>query len=677
MMGSDANSGKNRAAAINTSRGGHSARTIPEAAAECRSEDALRRSEQLLSDFFENAAVGLHWVGADGRILRANRTELELLGYSKEEYIGRHIAEFHVDPAVIEDILRRLSAGETLDNYEARLRCKDGSIKHVLLSSNVLWENGKFVHTRCFTRDITRQKLAEQALRETEHRKSAILNAAMDAIITIDHHGAICDFNPAAEQTFGYRQEEAIGRPLAELIIPERLRLRHSEGLARFLVSEEDAVTGKRIEMPALHADGHEFPVEFSISRIASMEPPMFTATLRDITAWKRNEEQIARTLRELNDLKTALDEHAIVAVTDARGKITYVNDKFCAISKYSREELLGQDHRIINSGKHSKDFFRKLWETIGAGRVWKGEIKNRAKDGSYYWVDTTIVPYLGSDGKPVQYIAIRTDITERKQAEDALKAAQERLSRHAEELEHQVAERTAHLNESVQSLEGVCYTMAHDLRAPLRAVQGFAQILLDEHAPALDPDGQRYAQRILNRAMKMDALIHDLLNYARLSHAELPITTIDLTALVEKVVRAMSQEIETRNAQVTFPSLPAIQANERLVAQILTNLLANALKFVAPGVTPQIQIRSEVGPEFVRLSIHDNGIGIEPQFHERVFEVFQRLHADEQIYPGTGVGLAIVKKGMERMGGRVKIDPAVPSGTCFHLDFYHSPGEQ
>jgi two-component system CheB/CheR fusion protein len=203
--------------------------------------------------------------------------------------VGRPISDFHADPRVAEDMLERLARGETLDSHEATLRARDGSLRFVLVSANVLWEAGRFVHARCFTRDISHLKQAQRAVEEADRRKAAILNASLDAILTMDAEGRLVDFNSAAERIFGYRREEAIGHPLAELIIPPALRQAHADGLRRYLATGQGRVIGRRIEITALHALGHEFPVELSIAAVEGAKP-LFTATLRDISDRKAHE---------------------------------------------------------------------------------------------------------------------------------------------------------------------------------------------------------------------------------------------------------------------------------------------------------------------------------------------------------------------------------------------------
>src|SRR5690348_3416761 len=217
-----------------------------------RNQEAVRRSENELSEFFDHASVSIHWVGPDGIILRVNQAELDLLGYSREEYVGRHIAEFHADQAVIDDILHRLACGETLREYPAKLRCKDGSLRDVLINSNVRFEDGRFVHTRCFTRDVTDRKSAEEKLRHSEAMARAMFESSLDPLILMDAEGRIQDFNPAAECTFGYSKAQAVGRTVSDLIIPPHWRERYNQGLRCQGEANEATVLGRRIQMPAL-----------------------------------------------------------------------------------------------------------------------------------------------------------------------------------------------------------------------------------------------------------------------------------------------------------------------------------------------------------------------------------------------------------------------------------------
>lgn len=276
--------------------------------------------------------------------------------------------------------------------------------------------------------------LQHQQLMDNEVRKSAILEAALDCFITIDQAGLIVDFNPAAEQTFGYTAQEVRGKPMDEIIIPPAMRTAHKNGMQRYALTGKSKVMGQRIELSAIRRDGQEFPVELAIIPFKSGGKQYFSGYLRDITLKKHLEGEnlwttqlLSKMMQELEYQKFALDQHSIVSITDANGIITYVNNKFTEISGYSSEELIGSNHRLIKSGQHDAHFYADIWDNISKGEVWHGEIANRRKDGAIYWVASSIVPWLDQQGLPYQYVSIRTDITKQKAIESALEQSRQR----------------------------------------------------------------------------------------------------------------------------------------------------------------------------------------------------------------------------------------------------------
>lgn len=373
-----------------------------------------------------------------------------------------------------------------------------------------------------------------------------------------------------------------------------------------------------------------------------------------------KSERALRESLQQITDLQTALDEHAIVAITDAQGKITYANDKFCAISKFSREELIGQDHRVINSGYHPKEFIRGLWQTIGRGKTWQAEMKNRAKDGSYYWVDTTIVPFLTEDGKPHHYVAIRADITERKRIEEEI--------RHLNaELEQRVAQRTAELEAANKELESFSYSVSHDLRAPLRAVDGFSQAVLEDFGPQLPEEGQHYLQTIRAGAQRMGNLIDDLLTFSRLSRLPLDKQQVDTGRIVREALAELREQENKRKIKLRLGKLPMCEGDPALLKQVWLNLLSNALKYTRKREAARIDVGSQSENGNIVYFVADNGTGFEMQYAGKLFGVFQRLHRPDE-FEGTGVGLAIVQRVVHRHGGRVWAQAEPDHGATFYF---------
>lgn len=350
--------------------------------------------------------------------------------------------------------------------------------------------------------------------------------------------------------------------------------------------------------------------------------------------------------IKRLAFFKAALDEHAIVAITDKRGKITYANDKFCVVSKYPRDELIGKDHRIINSGYHSKEFFHNLWNTIKNGHVWKGEIKNRAKDGSHYWVNTTIVPFLDNAGNPVQYIAIRAEITQQKA------------------LEERNIEIMKNLEAANQDLKDFAYIVSHDLKAPLRGISSLANWLIDDYSEKLGAEGKEQLGLIASRVVRLGKMVDGILAYSRAGRHLEDRLKVNLDDVVRNVIELLAPPSHI-TIQIVSP-LPQVVMEYYKAQQVFQNLLSNAIKFMDKP-TGHISISCIRVESCWRFTIADNGPGIEAKYCDKIFDLFQTLNRRDAV-ESTGIGLSLIKKIIDLESGKVWVESTVGEGTSFHF---------
>ncbi|TKC19342.1 PAS domain-containing protein [Robertmurraya kyonggiensis] len=365
-------------------------------------------------------------------------------------------------------------------------------------------------------------------------------------------------------------------------------------------------------------------------------KPYQYVSIRTDITDRKTSERKLKETVKEITDIKFALDQSSIVAFTDAKGIITKVNDKFCEISKYSKEDIIGKDHSVLNSGYHSKQFFQNLWRTIGNGHVWKGEIRNRAKDGSYYWVDTTIVPFMNENGKPYQYLAIRNDITERKRTEDIL-----------------------HRQDKLAAVGQLAAGVAHEIRNPLTSMKGYAEVLLEDE---VEPQKREFVEIILDEIDRVNQIVEDFMVLAKPRAVDLKEKNI--VPIVQTVVSLLDFEARKKKVRMHLEApddIVQIECDEDRLKQVFLNFIKNGIEAMPNG--GDITVKVNVEQEQVKISIQDTGVGIPEDKLKKIGEPFFTTKKD-----GNGLGLMVSYKIIESHNGTVYIESELNKGTTFNI---------
>lgn len=471
------------------------------------------------------------------------------------------------------------------------------------------------------------------------------------AIFMLDADGYVQSWNAGAERIKGYTPEEIIGKHFSIFYPAEDL----AKGKPAYELARAMEVGAFQDENWRVRKNGSRFWANVLITKVVDEKGNFigFGKVTRDLTERRIAEQRYRRLIDGVTD-------YAIFSL-DVNGNVTGWNSGAERIKGYPDFEIIGQHFsKFYTPEDVAKNMPARALRTALDEGHFTGEGWRVRKDGTRFWASVVLTPVRNDDGELTGFSKVTRDVTDRKILMD-------RLQEHARELELRVAER----EQTVAELESFSYSISHDLRGPLRAIRGYTEIMLEDYGNTLDSTAQKYLHEVVGASEKMTRLIEDLLNYSRLGRAELQLSSVSVHDVVQTALANFPQH--SGQLTVSVAQDQHVLAHYSTLVQSLVNLLDNALKFHAPGRPAQVRVTTEQKDGRIRISVADNGVGIASQHLDRIFDVFERLHTTD-IFPGTGVGLAIVKRSVERMGGTVGVQSTLDEGSTFWLELPLSP---
>ncbi|MBB1193961.1 hypothetical protein DNC80_09830 [Flavobacterium sp. SOK18b] len=598
-------------------------------------------SQKELQNFIDLSKDLVCIANLDGLFYKVNPAFTAVLGFEKQELEGKPFIDF-VHPEDVQstlDEVGKLADLKQTVSFENRFRTKDGSYINLSWNTSPDPETGNLY---AIARNVQKEKLAEQHLKEVNY----LLEESQQIAKIGSYNYNFVTKNLIWSDEY-YRIFEMDKMPTDELVAKIRTLIHQDDLIVLDNIMEEVSKTGNRFKTNyrIVFPDGR-------VKYILAMGEPVMDAqgsiialngVVQDVTDITVAEQNLSEKSKEIKDIRAALDEAAIVSISNRKRKLTYVNDNFCTVSKFDREELIGNEQPNM-AAFFETDFGKQISENIYNGTTWKGEVQHKAKDGTFYWENKTIVPFLNNKGVPYQYISIGTDITDRKIAEENLIDALTSLEKKNRELDE------------------YAHVVSHDLKSPLRAIYSLSEWIVED-MPELPEKVKGHFDLLRRRVSRMDNLINGVLEYSRIGRIEIEKESVDTHDLLEQLVDSIVPDTFEVSIGTNFP---IVLAERILLQQVFTNLIGNAVKYNDKPLG-KIECSYQSLTDFHEFTIKDNGPGIAEIYQQKVFNVFQTIEARD-VKESTGIGLSIVKKIVEEKGGIIYIKSQEGEGCSFIL---------